>query len=163
MLRLTSLAGTHAVEPLGRCARRTCIQPGRVATTGRVERAPYQVAGTRPAAAAPGCGYLAAGLRRLASSVAPAGSTAGLPPAAALADGAGAAGGPLHADTSRPPARASAVTAVIFVQARWIPAPDRAVDGVLRRPGFWLRLDVMVGMSLTARAGPAPGGSRRSR
>src|ERR1039458_1147253 len=71
VLSVTSLARTHAVEPLGRCARRTCTQPGRVPMTGKVERAPNQVAGTRPAALPSGLGYRGAAPRSVASSAGP--------------------------------------------------------------------------------------------
>ena len=44
----TSAAGSHAVEPFGRCASRTWTQPGAVPTTGSTDGRSSQLAGTVP-------------------------------------------------------------------------------------------------------------------
>jgi hypothetical protein len=45
---LTSRAGSHAVEPFGRCASLTRTQPGAVPSTGSTDGRPSQLAGTVP-------------------------------------------------------------------------------------------------------------------
>ena len=111
LLSLTSRAGSHAVEPLGRCASRTRTQPGLVATTGRTERAPYQVGGTRPAAVRPGLANRGTAPLSVASSVLPAGCRAG--PAA----GGRAAGDRAQPPASRVLATVRAAAAAILVRA----------------------------------------------
>src|ERR1700733_4295482 len=65
----TSLSGSQAVDPFGRCARRTWTQPGLVATTGSTEGRSYQLAGTVPEASCPGLAYLGAFRNTVASTV----------------------------------------------------------------------------------------------
>src|SRR3984885_14410641 len=65
----TSLSGSQAVDPFGRCARRSWTQPGLVATTGSTEGRSYQLAGTVPEASCPGLAYLGAFRNTVASTV----------------------------------------------------------------------------------------------
>src|SRR3984885_6876517 len=83
---VTSPSGSQAVDPFGRCARRTWTQPGLVAMTGSTEGRSYQVPDTVPAARWPGLAYLGAVNSTVASTVllgtVPAGA---VPPGAVLA------------------------------------------------------------------------------
>jgi hypothetical protein len=80
-------------------------------------------------------------------------SRAGPPTAGPLGDGVGGADGPLQADTSSPPATASAAAAGILVRAWWALTPDRAGSAVAWRLGLKLALDLTIGSSLLLSVG----------
>src|ERR1700722_11583144 len=124
----TSRAGSHAVDPSGRCASRTRTQPGSMPSTGSTDGRPSQVDGTVPLPSCPGLRYRGEGTRTVAISVlagtqdAPRGedgpgevATAGSAATVPSPDGAPAAGPPPPLQpTTRPPAAitVSAATAV---------------------------------------------------
>jgi hypothetical protein len=144
LLSETSAAGSQAVDPSGRWASRTRIQPGRVAMTGSTDGRPYQVAGTVPAARVPGAEYLGVVVRTVASSVlsgSPAGWRAGAGAAGGRAGGAAdgwpVASAALPPDESTRPIEVASTAAAVMATALvvLIAGNSRFASVVLRRPG----------------------------